>query len=236
MTHLPTDDNNIDDYEPSNEDYINRIKYDDDPKVRANAVFVLGRLNAIEALPTMIEALENDKSHEVRLTVVEILGKFRVPDVIPPLLKTLESDDDDMRAQASKSLGLVGRISVLDSLVNALGDQSAQVRAEAAEALGELKAVGAVDVLVNTLVADEDSHVRFFAIQSLVRIGGDTVRDALVTRLQKEKNEGVLIDLIETIAKLKDPSTIEPLRIFSEHDDADVKLVAEWAIGVLEKL
>jgi HEAT repeat protein len=235
MTNLPPN-HEIDDYEPSNHDYINRIKYDDDPRVRANAVFVLGRLNDISALPTMLTALENDESQEVRLQIVEILGKFKTQDVVSPLLKALESDDTDMRAMAAKSLGLAGQSGAIPLLVNALGDSEAQVRAQVAEALGELRAEGAVALLVNTLVADDDSNVRYFAIQSLVTIGGDAVLDNLCNRLERESNLGVIIDLIETIAKLKAPSALDRLRPYADHADDDVKATAKWAIDVLEKL
>lgn len=234
MSNLPP--NNIDDYEPSNEDYINRIKYDDDPKVRANAVFVLGRLNDLSALPTMLEALIKDDSEEVRLQIVEILGKFKTADVVMPLLKALESDDTDMRAMAAKSLGLAGQQDTISPLVSALGDDSAQVRAQVAEALGELHAEGAVDVLVNTLVADEDSNVRYFAIQSLVNISGKTVLESLCNRLERESNIGVMLDLIETIAKLKDPAALDRLRAFADHVDVDVSATSKWAIDILEKL
>ena len=234
MSNLPPD-NNIDEYEPSNQDYINRIKYDTDPKVRANAVFVLGRLNDSSALPTMLDALENDESAEVRLQIVEILGKFKTPMVIPPLLKALESDDTDIRAMAAKSLGLTGQAEAIPQLVNALGDGTAQVRSQVAEALGELRAGGAVDLLVNTLVADDDSNVRYFAIQSLVTIGGKPVLESLSNRLERESNLGVIIDLIETIAKLKDSSALANLRPFIEHEDSDVSATAKWAVDVLEK-
>jgi HEAT repeat protein len=235
VSNLPPD-SNIDEYEPSNDDYINRIKYDDDPKVRANAVFVLGRLNDISALPTMLEALVNDDSEEVRLQIVEILGKFKTTDVVQPLLKSLKSDNVDMRAMAAKSLGLAGQPETISPLMNALGDDSAQVRAQVADALGELHAGSAVDVLVNTLVADEDSNVRYFAIQSLVNIGGKTVLESLCNRLERESHIGVMIDLIETIAKLKDPSSLDRLRPFAHHEDSDVTTTAKWAIDVLEKL
>jgi len=235
VSNLPPD-SNIDEYEPSNDDYINRIKYDDDPKVRANAVFVLGRLNDISALPTMLTALENDDSEEVRLQIVEILGKFKTQAVVAPLLKALESDDTDMRAMSAKSLGLAGQAEAIPSLVNALGDESAQVRAQVAEALGVLHAEGAVALLVNTLVADEDSNVRYFAIQSLVAIGGQSVRDNLCDRLKRESNMGVILDLIETITKLKDPASLDCIRSFADHEDGDISATAKWAIDVLEKL
>ena len=235
MSNLPPD-SNIDEYEPSNQDYINRIKYDDDPKVRANAVFVLGRLNDISALPTMLDALENDDSAEVHLQIVEILGKFKTASVVNPLLKALESDDVDTRAMAAKSLGLAGQTDAIPRLVDALGDETAQVRSQVAEALGELRAEGTVELLVNTLVADDDSNVRYFAIQSLVTIGGERVLEALCYRLDRESNLGVIIDLIETIAKLKDPSALDRLRPFVDHDDYDVSATAKWAVDVLEKL
>ncbi len=235
MNNLPPD-SNIDEYEPSNEDYINRIKYDDDPKVRANAVFVLGRLNDISALQNMLIAIDNDESEEVRLQIVEILGKFKTQAVVAPLLKALESDDTDMRAMASKSLGLAGQSEAIPTLVNALGDESAQVRAQVAEALGLLRAEGAVALLVNTLVADDDSNVRYFAIQSLVAIGEQSVLDNLCDRLDRESNIGVILDLIETIAKLKDPTALDRLHPFAEHEDSDVSATARWAIDVLEKM
>jgi len=235
VSDLPPD-SNIDEYEPSNEDYINRIKYDTDPKVRANAVFVLGRLNDISALPTMLTALEHDDSDEVRLQIVEILGKFKTAAVVAPLIKALESDNTDMRAMAAMSLGLAGQPEAIPSLVNALGDEEAQVRSQVADALGGLRADGAVDLLVNTLVADNDSNVRYFAIQSLVTIGGKVVLETLCNRLEREENLGVIIDLIETIAKLKDASAVDYLYPFVDHDDNDVSATAKWAVGVLDKL
>lgn len=226
----------MDDYEPSIEDYVNRIKYDDDPKVRANAVFVLGRLRNNSVIPILIDALNNDADADVRLQVVEVLGNFKSDQVIAPLEKALESDNEEIRAMAVKSLGYAGFPQSIPSIINMLGDETAQVRSESAEALGTLKAESAIEVLVMSFVADEDRNVRYFASQSLVMIGGEAVVNSLCTMLERSSDAGVLIDLIETLAKLKNPSAIDRLQPFTDHEDGDVSATAKWAISVLEKL
>ncbi len=225
----------MDEYEPTIEDYLNRIRYDDDPDVRRNAVFVLGRHRNLEVVEPLLEALETDEDMEVRLQIVEVLGNFKDERAIAPLTQMIEHESDEMRVQAVRSLGNLENPSALPSIINALGDSHTPVRSQAAEALGNFKAQSAIPVLVNTFLADEDSTVRFYASQSLALIGGTAVAEQLGNALKRTTDIPTQIETVELLAKVGDIQSIDKLSDFAQHEDTNLQATAQWAISVLQK-
>ena len=145
---------------------IERLR-DEDIDVCVDAAEALGKIGAKEAVPALLESLENDHSGEVCTAVVESLGKIGGSNVFEALLKVaierpenVEWDDD--------------------------WDTWWNIQLEAIKALGNFAAEEAVEPLVG--IIDDDSHqdIEGDILQALAKIPGKGV-DALIERLQNQE-------------------------------------------------
>src|SRR5690606_41733728 len=74
---------------------------------RAAAAEELGKLGDINALPALIEALD-DSNPKVRAAAAEALGKFNNPEVVPSLVKALDDPQSPVKKTAIASLEKIG--------------------------------------------------------------------------------------------------------------------------------
>jgi HEAT repeat protein len=217
------------------EQLIQQLHYNADPEKRRNAAFVLGRQRDFRVIPPLVAAT-HDPDLLVRVRVLESLGSFKDPLVLPPLLEALRDTDRDVRVQAARSLANVceGDEATIDALIVALDDPSDVVRSEVAETLGKVGNERAAEALVK-LLDDPDATVRYFAAQSLAVLGGDYAVKALVTGLAKYADSAVmLIDILNTLAKIGDKRALNAVQSYIEHPDSDVQTTAQWAVGRLK--
>lgn len=222
-------------YEPTLDDYIQQLLHDPKPSVRQNAAFILGRQRDMRVIAPLLQAAK-DVDSIVRMRVVESLGAWKSnPEVMQVAMQAFADADETVRAQAARSLGLMQNPAVVDVLIGGLQDASATVRAKTAEALGTLQAAEAVDALLQTLIEDDDDSTRYFSQESLVQIGGASVRSAVGAAIQSYVNEpSILIDLISVLGRLPDDRNRALLKPLLDHPDSDVQAMAQWAIDELK--
>jgi HEAT repeat protein len=149
---------------------LGRIE-DADPRVRGEAVGVLGYLRATVALPALASISRNDPDDEVRLAA---LGAMRFADaayVAPVAIDALEDPAWSVRATAAQWLGKLSVVKSCAPLIQRLDDSSWQVREQAAMALGALRAPEAVGG-IGRCTRDGISNVRKSAVLALAAIGG----------------------------------------------------------------
>jgi hypothetical protein len=175
---------------------------------RAAAAYSLGDMACPEAVPVLVDALQ-DPSAEVRAAAVRSLGRLRDPAVAEPLVQSLVArrvprgmagaallelgtaavpelrrvaghDDPAVRAIAVTVLGLVGDSNDCDLVLVAIADPSPDVRAAASRALGRIGTPAAEPALRSAL-DDEAHYVRAEAAASL---GAIHARPALPRLLQ----------------------------------------------------
>jgi HEAT repeat protein len=111
---------------------------DEDIDVAIDATEALGNIGSVEAVPALIESLENDSSGEVCTMAAEALGKIGSSASIEPLLEImmqrpeyLEWDDDwdtwwDVQKEAVKALGMLKADKAVDSMASLLDDEGQQ--------------------------------------------------------------------------------------------------------------
>jgi HEAT repeat protein len=99
------------------------------------------------------------------------MGRLRSPTAVPLLVSLLHDPDDNARARAAHSLGVIGDPRAAPDLVAALGDPAWPVRAMAAKALGILPGSDGVVALQGAL-ADREWWVRSNAGEAL-RLKGE---------------------------------------------------------------
>jgi HEAT repeat protein len=126
---------------------FDKAKKEQDPQVRRYLAVVLGHLGKSEALPALIEALD-DPDVETRLNATWALGRIHDTTAVPILTKKLEDEFEGQRKLAAFALGELGDKQAADALLKATGDAVVDVRWNATLALARLKDKRAVPMLL----------------------------------------------------------------------------------------
>jgi HEAT repeat protein len=126
------------DEEPGVRDEVRRLFAEtDDEEMKRYLALVLGYTRDPEAVPLLIEALD-DPSSETRIYALWGLGKTSDPRAVSPLLASLADPDPGIRKTAAFGLGELGDSEATSGLASLLGDAVADVRWNAALALANL--------------------------------------------------------------------------------------------------
>ena len=116
------------------------------------AIKVLGMLGSPDALPSLVEALQDEHRGHARRNVAEALGELGDPRAVPELIKALDDPIDWVREGVVKALGQLGDCQAAPALLKALKDRGQKTpRQEIAAALGQLGNTAAVPVLIRAL-------------------------------------------------------------------------------------
>jgi quinoprotein glucose dehydrogenase len=209
-----------------------------DQRVRQEAQFALAERGSA-AVPSLTDLATSPGpapahpegvrgSRLARLHAIWALGQIgrKAPTSLDPLVPLLGDPDDEVRAQAAKTLGDARSAPAFGPLVRLLKDDSPRVRSLAAIALGKLGRPGAVEPLVQLLRdnADADPFLRHAAVMGLV--GSDD--PAALLRAASDPAPSVRLGVLLALRRLKRPEVARFL------DDADPRLVTEAARAVYD--
>jgi HEAT repeat protein len=131
-----------------------------DAGVRASAARSLGKIGDAEAIPYLLQALQ-DSDYGVRLNAAEALGQIGDAQAVTDLLRALQDSDNNMRRAAATALGRIGDAQAVPGLLQALQDWDNDMHSIAAEALGQI-GPPAIPGLILAL-QDKYSFMRFNA-------------------------------------------------------------------------
>lgn len=155
---------------------LRRALHDRDREVRAAAARSLGKLQDVDAVEELTEALAS--ATVPRLVAARALLEIGEPALVE-LLALLDRPDAAVRATASELVGLLGSARDAPLLIEHLSDPSAAVREQAAIALGRLGAGAATSALISAL-DDRVGFVRAAAAGALGAIGDATAKPVLL--------------------------------------------------------
>ena len=173
------------------------VQEDASSRIVTHAIGVLGRLQALSAVMTLIDAalglnlrvyegeqgtafLQTDDALRLRCAAVAALGKMQDERAVIPLMSILNDQalNYRLRMAAAESLGRAGNPHALNSLMDILQDDresSVYLRESTAKALGMLGDIRAIDSLLNLLEAKRGVRDKFIflkeqAIEALGRL------------------------------------------------------------------
>ena len=135
------------------DDLISHLR-DEDIDVCIDATEALGRLNAIDVVPQLIDSLKNDPDGELKTAIVKALGHIQSPASIPILLEIAEHQPTDM---------------IIDN--NDDWDAWWDMQQQAVVALGNMKAEGATRMLKSLLDSADILDIEHDILKALVNIG-----------------------------------------------------------------
>jgi len=208
---------------------------DDDEKVRAHAVQVLGMIGETLDRPQAVEPLAEaakDDDEGVRAHAVRALGIIGEtcdePQVVPVLIQALADGSEHVRGVAASYLGRIKSPAAVDRLITALDDPSWSVRQDACFALGAIGDVRTIGPLMAAL-KDEAWRVRCAAASSLGAFREPRAVEALVAAIDDKTERTV----VEALGKIGDSRGFEPVLQALGDDRMDIRVAAAEALGKL---
>ncbi len=168
----------------------------EDEEMRRYLALVLGYSKAPEAVPLLVDTLDDDDS-QLRIYALWGLGALGDPAALEPLTAALGDSDPGIRKTAAYALGELGQLAATDELVRLLEDPVADVRWNAALSLARLGNEAAVPVLERML---------------------DRSLLAQVPDITPEQQEDAMISAVEALTALQGTGALETLAPLEESD------------------
>ncbi len=195
---------------------LKALEYPKEVVIRQKAAEVLGELGNTEAIPSLVDALE-DAEVEVRCAVCKALGQLKNEQAIKPLVTALKDKKAVVRQAVSNALGQIGSAQAVKSLITALNDKDANVREEAARALGQIGDARAIKPLITALT--EHNGLEQAVAFALKKLGKPAISPLIA--LLKHNDQAIRNKASLTLEKLGKSATssLVPVLI-SENDDA----------------
>ncbi len=207
--------------------------------MQSAAIKALGQLQAGEAIPKLIELL-NNKDYLVQSDTIEALGQLHAGEAIPKLIELLNNKDDFVQSVAIKALGTLLAKETIPKLIELLNDENEAVQIAAIQALSQLQAKKATPKLIE-LLANENKDVQSTAIKALGELQVKEATPKLIELLANE-NEITQSAAIEALGKLQAKEAIPNLiRLLASQNEMSRRSAIEvlgslQAKGVISKL
>jgi beta-lactamase regulating signal transducer with metallopeptidase domain len=219
---------NRSDSTPARTDGGNQASGSNDAQERAQAACEAGKRQAVEAIPTLVGMLGDDRP-------TRLLRCWDGSNWSPALETFKQPSPGEQAAIALASMGTPA----VEPLKNALGDSSASVRRNAAWAIGELtnmretERAGAVPSLIS-LLGDSDEWVRMAAARALGEIRDDRAVEKLIGALSDAS--GKVRELgAWALGEMKEERAVQALcKLLLEDARVEVRETAAWALGEIK--
>lgn len=153
------------------------------PRMRSQAATELGKAHALEAVPALITALQEDVNTYVRSAAAESLGHLGDEEAIFPLMDALRDPSSFVRRAAAIALGQLRAKEAQMALLHALEDSNFYVRRAAINAVGKLGIRDLARVLL-PLLQTEDARIQRTTITALRRLGAVEAIPELIAMLE----------------------------------------------------
>jgi len=176
----------------------------------------------------LLDAIKSEYP-EVRVFAARELLNHKTPDMAIIFIDLISDTNEDIRALAVKTVGEIGDVSGLGSLISALRDKEAKVRESAARALGKLGSKKAVMDLLSAL-NDKENSVTCAVAEALGEIKANEAVETLINLLSNEYPI-VKESAIVALGNIRDNRAIEPLINSLNDDEERVRWYAADSLG-----
>lgn len=179
--------------------------------VTINAVKAAGMLTdstMTEAISMIFSYLDH-ASPEVREAALMALfranAKFRANDIIAYLEK---EPDEYVRQTGLYVLARLGAVEAEELFINYLGDTDPILRSWALQGINRAKIKDA-EKFLNMALNDEDNYVVFRAINGISNIKSSKAAQKLLSKLDSENDEQLIVALIDALGKIEEPTGVQ---------------------------
>jgi HEAT repeat protein len=201
---------------------------DEDEQVRGTAAWALGEIGDTAAVPSLMEALQNDQNQALVNEIVKALQKIG-PAAVAALVQLLQHDNAQVSLPVAHALAQLGGAAV-DSLVEAMGSADARVADYASVALEQIGTTAA-EALVQRLEHAEGPQRRQ-VLELLGQVGGPPALPPLLQALASEEAE-TRGAAARSLGRLGDARAVGPLIQTWDDPEPTVAHAAALALGQL---
>ena len=110
-----------------------------DPEIRGNSIYFLGILKRTEAIPQLIEMLENEEYKRHWTGIIWAIGQIGDSTAVDPIIPFMKSENERRRIYTTVALGKLKNPSTIDYLIEALDDSMLTVRSAAVTSLANMQ-------------------------------------------------------------------------------------------------
>lgn len=129
-----------------------------------------------ERVANIIREAYESEDLQMQLSAVFGMGNSADPKWLPTILTEMENPNDEMRAEAARAAGSIGRSDAVNELIELTDDEELQVQLAAVAALGQIGGDVAQQVL-NSILEDEEREelhdIAEQALEEMVWTSGD---------------------------------------------------------------
>lgn len=174
------------------------------PNQRIRASLAISKLGE-DALPVLLEVLENSSDEAIRFAVMESLKTLKSPKSVDSLLSVIQRDRTVLRRMAVEALGEIEHSKKHRVLVKLANDQDSQVRSIVLRALARKPHQSSIVCFV-TALDDESTDVQKSALIGIGELG-DLAEKSVVSSITKfldSDDDELQFLAAQTISKLGD--------------------------------
>ena len=223
-----------------------RLLYDEDPEVRANAIMGLWECDERPLMEPLIRLLATDPEEHVRATAAQALGRFCILSETGKLLPhdkdrlgqvlfgviDKETETTEVRRRAIEAIGPLSLSRVAEIISDAYEVGGATMRVSAVFAMGKSANPDWLPILLEE-VRSEDAEMRYEAVIALGEIGEeDTALD--VATLVDDSDSSVQAAAITALGSIGGSTSKMLLRRLVKSEDALISDLAEAALNSTE--
>jgi HEAT repeat protein len=210
-----------------------------DPRIRRTTVIALRRLNTREAVPKMIELLEeyllapNQRDLPVVKTLVVALGELEAQEAVH-VLERVTRGYVGVRSLTAKALGKIGDPQAAQALIDALQDnKSKNLQLASLRSLGKLGYHDAIPAVRPFLNAD-DPRLRRTAVLTLGALQDSGATPQLLEMAKGDESPLVRPAAVEALGQIGNAEMIDKLLQFLDDSNAYLRAALAHALGRLD--
>jgi bilin biosynthesis protein len=217
---------------------VRGLAHHENPVVRRACAKTLTLTADPSAIPTLLEALLNDRDTVVQGSAIGALARIGAP-VVPDLLEILASPDrpESIKGHAAWALAFIGK-PAKDQLYEAIASDSPEVRCAVIGAIGTLARDEEDSESLNLLIAalsDPAAMVRAEAATALSQLSDRSVVTSLIPCL-KDADSEVRKTVALALMKFGDRTPLDPLKAaLAEESEPGVQKAMQVAIARVEQ-
>lgn len=174
--------------------------------LKGQVIFLLGRIGSEEAVPALVEVLDNEENAYLRRNAAESLGKIRNGSALSTLTTSLYDEDTSVRQRSAWALGQLDNTVATGYLLGALNDERQEgVKVAIVGSLKVLKDQAATETLLSELKSENDLSYKNEVVMALGEIKDiravDELKEYLGRLKQYEPEDEIIKHYIEESIK-----------------------------------
>ncbi|MBV6492327.1 MAG: hypothetical protein LDLANPLL_00320 [Turneriella sp.] len=203
--------------------------------IRYYALKSLEAIGSDKAQHGVIRVAESDSVDEVRLKAVEVLREFKTNTVVSALQKLIADKNIAVRRLALESALYQKNKSYAPTISDQLARETEpELKDKFLHALFTLGSGGGMGGILKILKEDNDENLLLWAAYGCNRFNETKCTETLISRIEKEKSEPLLVEFIYTLGEYESKKNL-PLLITILQNQNQSDLVRLTALNAIRK-